>query len=238
MRWLSRLLVTLVVCLIVIALPAVPAQAICVPYGIELSPKHGPPGAEVTVYGHDFHEDTLVDIYYDGTLIATGRTNSGGDFTLHFTVPEGCTGPYEVEADVGYTRVHTYFTIRPSLTVSPKTGPVGTTVTVKGQGFAKNEEGIELMYYLNDSYDTVESNIAANAKGSWERSFPIPPSTKGEHKIDAQGDVSRLYEVIDATFRVTAEISIAKSSGFVGESITMTGSKFAANERGHGHQGR
>jgi len=233
MRLLSRVLVVLVVCLIAIALPAVTAQAaICLPYGIELSPKYGLPGTEVTVYGHDFAENTLVDIYYDGTIIATGRTNSSGDFTLLFTVPEGCTGPYEVEADVWYTRVHTYFTIRPGLTVSPETGPAGATVTVKGQGFAKNEAGIALMYYLNGSYDTVERNIVANAKGSWERSFSIPTSTKGEHKIDAEGDVSRLYEVIDAIFRVTGEISIDKSSGFVGDSITMTGSKFVANEKG------
>jgi hypothetical protein len=232
MRLLSRLLVVLAVCLIAIALPTVPAQAACVPYGIELSLKSGLPGTEVTVYGHDFAENTLVDIYYDGTIITTGRTNSSGDFTLLFTVPEGCKGPYEVEADVGYTRVQTYFTISPGLTVSPETGPVGTTVTVKGQGFDKNEAGIALLYYLNGSYDTVERNIVANAQGSWERSFPVPPSTKGEHKIDAEGDVSRLYEVIDAIFRVTGEISIDKSSGLAGDSITMTGSKFAANEKG------
>jgi len=233
MRLLPRVLVVLVLCFIAIALPALPAQAaICLPYSIELSPKYGPPGTEVTVSGHDFAENTLVDIYYDGTIITTGRTNSSGDFTLLFTVPEGCTGPYEVEADVGYTRVHTYFTIRPGLTVSPKTGPVGTTVTVEGRGFAKNEQGIALMYYLNGSYKTMERNIVANAKGSWEASFHIPSSSRGEHKLDAAGDVNQLYEVKDAIFRVTAEISIDKSSGIVGDTITMRGSKFAANEKG------
>ena len=44
--------------------------------------------------------------------------------------------------------------------------------------------------------------------------------------------MSHLYEVKDATFKVTPEISIDKPSGIVGESITMTGSRFAANERG------
>jgi len=234
MRLLSRVLVVLVVCLIAIALPAVTAQAaICLPYGIELSSKYGLPGTEVTVSGHDFSENTLVDIYYDGTIITTGRTNSSGDFTLLFTVPEDSSGPYEVEADVWYTRVYTYFTVMPGLTVSPETGPVGTTVTVKGQGFDKNETGIALMYYyLTGSYKTVESNIVANSKGSWERSFAIPSSGKGEHKIDAEGDVSRLYQVIDAFFRVTGDVSIDKSSGFVGDIVTMTGSKFTANEKG------
>jgi hypothetical protein len=224
--------VVLIVCLIAVTLPAVPAQAICVPYGIDLSPKSGLPGTEVTVSGHDFNEDTLVDIYYDGTKVITGKTDSSGEFTLLFTVPEGCTGPYKVEADLGYVNVHKYFTVRPGLTVSPQKGPAGTTVTVRGQGFAQNEEGIELMYYLDGSYKTIESNISANAQGSWERTFPIPPSIRGEHKIDAQGAVSRIYEVKEAIFRVTAEISTDKSSGIVGSTITVTGSRFTSSERG------
>jgi hypothetical protein len=231
MRLLPRVLVILIVCLIATTLLSAPAQAVCVPYGIELSPSWGIPGTEVAVYGHDFHEDTLVDVYYDRKVVATDRTSSKGDFTITFTVPEGCTGPHEVKADVGYTRVHTYFIVEPGLTVSPEKGPVGTTVTVEGQGFAQTEEGIELMYYLNGSYETIEGNIVANAQGSWETSFPIPTSTRGEHKLDAQGAVSKFYDVKDAIFRVTAETSIDKSSGTVGDTITMMGSRFAASER-------
>jgi hypothetical protein len=132
---------------------------------------------------------------------------------------------------MGYVEVDAYFTVKPGLTVSPEKGPVGTTVTVEGRGFAKNEEDIELRYYLNGSYETVKSNIIADAKGSWETNFQIPSSTRGEHKLDAEGSVSQLYEVEDATFKVTPEISIDKPSGSVGESITMTGSRFAANEK-------
>jgi hypothetical protein len=231
MRLLSRLLVIFVICLISLALSAAPAQAICVPWDIELSPEFGPPGTEVEVYGHDFAEDTLVDIYYDGVLVATDRTDSQGEFTIIITIPEDSRGPYRVLANLAYTTADRYFVIRPGLTVSPEKGPLGTSVTVKGQGFAKNEEAIELMYYLNGSYKTIESNIIANARGSWETSFQIPTSTRGEHKLDAQGAESKLYEVRDATFRVTAEISIDKPSGIVGDTITMTGSRFSANEK-------
>ena len=178
MRWLSRLLLALVLCLVAIAVLTLPAQAICVPYGIELSPKSSPPGTEVIVYGHDFAEDKLVDIYYDGTRVATGRTDSGGDFTITFTVPEGCTGPYEVEADLGYTKVHAYFSVKPGLMVSPEKGPVGTTVAVQGQGFAKNEEDIELMYYINDSYETIERRIRAMPRAAGKRVFRFPPPPK------------------------------------------------------------
>jgi hypothetical protein len=232
MRFLSQLLVIFTICLISLALPVAPAQAICVPWYIELSPEFGPPGIEVTVYGYGFTEDTLVDIYYDGVRVATDRTDGNGEFTIVITIPEDCSGPYRVLADLAYTTSDRYFVVRPGLTVSPEKGPLGTNVTVKGQGFAKNEEAIELMYYFNDSYETIESNIIANARGSWETSFQIPTSTRGEHKLDAQGAESKLYQVQDAIFRVTSEISIDKSSGIVGDTITMSGSKFATYEKG------
>jgi hypothetical protein len=232
MHLLSRLLLVLIICLTAIALPSVPAQGTCVPWDIELSPSSGAPGTEVTIYGYDFAEGKPVDIYYDGILVSEGiETDPSGDFTITFTIPEGCTGHYEVEADVGHTEVHHYFTVKPGLTVSPEKGPAGTNVTVQGQGFAKNEEDIELMYYLNGSYETIERNIVANGKGSWEASFQIPPSSRGEHKIDAEGAESRIYEVEDAIFRVTAEISLDKSSGIVGDTIVMTGSRFGTNEK-------
>ena len=230
---LSRVLVILGICLVAIALPAAPAQAICVPWDIELSPESGPPGTEVTVYGHDFAEGRPIDIYYDGVLVSEGtETDPSGDFTIIITIPEDCSGHYHVHADVGYAEADTYFHVKPGLTVSPEIGPVSTNVTVKGQGFAQNEGGIELQYYLNGSYETVESNIVANPKGSWEMSFQIPPSTRGEHKLDAEGAVSKFYEVEDAIFRITAEINMDKSSGIVGDTVTMTGSRFAGNEKG------
>jgi len=231
MRWLSPLVVLFVVCFMAITVPTIPAQAICVPYDIELSPESGLPGTEVTVYGHDFTAGVLVDIYYDGNLIATDKTSSKGDFTIMITIPEGCQGHHQVFVKGKYAKIDTYFTVKPGVTISPEKGPVGTTVAVEGKGFAKNEQDIELRYYLNDNYKTIERRIVANAQGSWETSFSIPTSTRGEHKIDAQGAESKLHEVKDAIFRVMAEISLDKSSGSVGDTIIMTGSRFAAYER-------
>jgi len=232
----SRLLAVLALCLVAIALPAVPAQAICGGYFITLSPLSGAPGTTAVVDGQDFQPNKYVDIYYDATIVGTGETDSGGDFTIAFTIPEDCKGPHmvlaEVGADIGTVEVFTYFTIRPGLTVTPDKGPLGTNVTVEGRGFAENEQRIELIYYVNDSYETIERNIKANAQGSWQTSFQIPTSARGEHKIDAQGSESQLYEVKEAVFRVAAEISMDKSSGIAGDSVVMTGTRFAAYEKG------
>ncbi len=238
MRLLSRLLVITVISLVTaIALPSAPAQAQCVPWYIELSPESAPPGTEVTVYGYGCDAGRPIDLYFDGVLVFEGgETDSNGEFIIPFTVPERPTGHYWVLARVGSSlgiiEADRLLAVKPGLTVSPGEGPAGTTVTAEGHGFAENEEGIELIYYLNDAYETIDRNISANANGFWEWSFQIPASDRGEHKLDAQGFESKFHEVTDTIFRVTAEISIDKSSGIAGDTVTMTGTKFVAYEKG------
>jgi len=235
MRWLSRLLVIFVICLVAIALPAMPVQAQGA--DITLSPDDGVPGEEITVYGYNFTPDRWVDIYYyqNGarTWVAEVRADDDGDFHVDFEVPESYTGDHEVLAEDTYdVDASEYFDVEPGLTIDPEEGPVGTTVTVEGHGFAEDEEDIELMYYLNgNDYETVADDIEADEDGWWEVSFQIPSSARGDHYIDAQGADSELRDVEDATFEVMPEISLDNSSGSVGDNIMMTGSGFAADER-------
>jgi len=234
MRLLYRLLVVLVICLVAIALPAAPAQAAGAT--VTLSPNHGVPGEEVTVRGYNFTADEWVDIYYylngSRTRVAEDETDGDGDFRVTFEVPESYTGDHGVFAeDEDDIDAYAEFTVEPGLIVDPEEGPVGTTVTVEGLGFAEDEEDIELRYYLNGDYEVIEDDITADEDGSWETSFQIPPSTQGSHRIDARGDESHLHEVEDAIFEVTPGISIDVSSGSVGDTITMTGSGFEADER-------
>ncbi len=232
MKLLLRIVIVLVGFLVAIVLPAVPAQGACgVPF-IQLSSRSGVPGTQVAVEGQGFQAGTHVDIYYDGTSVAVGSTDVVGNFAMTITIPEGCKGDHQVHVEVLPDTADAYFTVKPGLTVSPEKGLPGTNVTVRGQGFAKNEQGIELRYYRNGNYETIGRNITANAKGSWKTSFPIPPSASGDHKLDAQGAESRLNEVQDATFRVTGEIGVDRPSGIVGDTIKMTGSRFVPYESG------
>jgi len=243
MRFLSRLLVVLVVCLVAIALLAAPAQA----NGtyITLSPSQGVPGEEVTVRGYNFTADEWVDIYYyldtARERVAEVETDEDGDFRVTFEIPESYKGAHQVRAYIDSSYEAETFTVNPGLTIDPEEGPVGTTVTVEGHGFAEEEEDIELRYYLDDDdYETVAENIEADEDGSWDTSFQIPPSAKGNHNLDASGDESQLSKVEDVTFEVTPGIHILdgpsgsiveEPSGSVGNNITMTGSGFAADER-------
>ncbi|MGQ9545816.1 MAG: IPT/TIG domain-containing protein [Dehalococcoidia bacterium] len=234
MRLLSRLVTSVVICLVATTLLAVPAQAQDGP-DITLSPSSGVPGEEVTVRGYNFTALEWVDIYYylDTTpriRVKEFQANSAGSFTVKFTIPESYKGAHTVRAageDSGYADAS--FTVNPGLTVSPEEGPVGTNVTVKGHGFAKDEEDIELRYYVNGNYTTIAENIEADEDGSWERRFLIPLSSRGNHRIDAQGETST--QVKDATFQVAPGISLDKSWGSPGDNITATGSGFGSGER-------
>jgi hypothetical protein len=237
MRLLPRLVIALVVCAVAFALPSLPAQAQCDGPFIQLVPGSGVPGTQLIVQGRQFSAGKYIDIYYDGALVSEGETTSAsGDFAISFTIPESCKGDHPILVDagtsVGTVERETAFYATPGLTVSPEKGPEGTTVTVTGHGFIKGEDGIELMYYTGGGYERVGRDIKADAKGYWETTLQIPTSDRGEHKIDAQGSLSRTYDVEDATFQVTAGISMDKSSGGVGESITMTGTRFEAYEKG------
>jgi hypothetical protein len=123
------------------------------------------------------------------------------------------------------------FRVKPGLTVSPEEGAVGTTVTVQGHGFACEEKDIEVVYYLDSESEVIGENIEADDYGWWERSFVIPSSARGKHKIDASGKSSSLRAVQEAFFEVTPSISFDKDSGSPGQSITVTGSGFYARDR-------
>ena len=231
MKLLSRLATVLIVCLIAVPLLAAPAQANGI--YITLSPSSGVPGEEVIVSGN-LTADKWVDIYYYvshdlETWVADVRSKGDGSFTVAFTVPESCTGVHEVRAYIGTVPQATKdFRVKPGLMINPEEGSVGTTVTVKGMGFAKNEEGIDLYF---DGEMIAENIEQADEYGSWETTFQIPPSARGSHRIDARGDDSTLTQVRDATFKVTPGIRADRSSGSPGESIAVTGGGFGAGDR-------
>ena len=229
MKLLFRLVIVSALCLTAITLLAVPAQAD--EPSISLFPSSGVPGDSVTVYGEGFQPDEEVTIYYDGEQQAKDMTNEHGRFAVPITVPESHRGAHIVLAVVGDDEADSDFFVTPGLTVRPTEGPVGTTVTVEGQGFARNETGIKVRYYLNGTYEVVAGNITADAAGWWEESFQIPPSPTGNRRIDAEGDSSSLASVRSTTFGVTPRIGIDEDSGSVGQSIEMTGAGFAANEK-------
>jgi hypothetical protein len=242
MKLVSRLVIALLICLVAIPALALPTQAD--EPTIWLSDSSGYVGDEIRVYGEDLNDyHGTVWVYYeinnDWKMVDKDYISSGGSLeTDYFEIPESASGSHEIRVcnddDEDDDFIHTEFTVKPKLEITKPDdaeGPVGTEVTIKGTGFEEDEEDIEIRYYLDGSdYETVKKHIKANEYGSWEITFTIPASSKGDHKIDAEGDDSSFSEVKNATFEVKPGISLSKSSGYVGDKVTVRGSGFKDRE--------
>jgi len=238
MKLLPVLIIVLVICLAAIAPPATDAQAVCIPRPeLTLSPDRGVPGDTITLSGVHFGNRNWVDIYYNGILLEEVQSTSTGHITIDITIPDSPRGRHEVmaeaealEADV--THAIATFTVWPALTVSPDKGRPGSALNITGRGFVGNETILDVRYWFNASYETVAEDIPVGADGTWEVTFQVPASTRGEHKIDAWGSETIRAAVKPAFFEVVAGISIEPDSGCAGQSIVMTGTGFDPGEAG------
>ena len=207
---------------LVLCLVPIPIEA----SSLSLSPSQGIVGAEITIpsacsYGTgDYH------IYWGEAdqLIGNGEIDTSC-LSLTFTIPESARGDYKVTLKVGDTAFNTDFTVLPSIGLSTEQGTVGSKLTVKGKGFNDNETNIEIIY----DGSSVETGIEASSKGSWEKTFKVPASIRGEHIIDAQG-TTPADKVSDQTFTVTPKIDISPKSGGVATAINIVGSGFDEGE--------
>ena len=156
--------------------------------------------------------------------IATGVTNAQGKVTIPFTVPSDFGYIHMVSLQAaGKTLAQQGFTVIPSLTVSPSSGPVGTpiTVTFAGVGYRLYESVWHLVY---DNANTGWLS-AITTHGIAKVVIPATGSV-GLHTIQAISGThpvpylnqqqAPIYQpliptVLGATFRVTAGSPILPS---------------------------
>jgi len=114
-----------------------------------------------------------------------------------------------------------------SITLSTISGSVGTSVTITGSAFRPNETGIVV------TFDDIQvtSPIMANTSGEWTTSFSIPSvASDFTHNVDAHGNNTLANAVPNVIFTIVPSISLSKTSGTSGSSLTITGAGFRANE--------
>jgi len=201
---------------------------------ISISAESGVVGDEVTVSGTGFavSEKSIV-IAYDGTNVKTGiEAGNTGSWKATFDLPASAKGSHTVDASGSTTKAgdvpDVTVDIDPTISITPLSGNVGTSVTVNGTGFGKSEGSIQVIY---DS-TSVKTGLSADTKGSWNAVFSIPNSIKGGHIIDASGSSTGADDVPDLTFIVSSAVAVKPTSGSVGDTITVSGCGFGGNESG------
>ena len=115
-----------------------------------------------------------------------------------------------------------------TIALGKTSGPVGTSVTVNGAGFAANETGITVTF----DGSPIGTATRASATGAWTMTFAIPTASGGPHSIDASGNTTASSDVTEQSFNITPSIKINPTSASPGASITVSGTGFAANETG------
>ena len=172
---------------------------------ISLNPTSGPVGSTVTITGTGFEPDSTVTITFGGTTLGTVTTNSNGGFSATFIVPlSSSSGDHTVTATQGSNSASKTFIVTssttPTITLTPTSGPVGTSVTVTGVNFAPSSD-VTIKFDTN-IVTTTPSTVTTTTSGGFSANFTVPVSAIGTQTVEAaQGSnsVSKTFEVILTT---------------------------------------
>lgn len=97
------------------------------------------------------------------TVIQEGKSDAEGKWSGTFSIPEGFGGDYTVYVATGDKKIgQTGFTVDPSFTMSPESGPVGTDITIKveGLGWSTYMRNWQLTY--DNKYTGLVTAISTN----------------------------------------------------------------------------
>lgn len=184
-----------------------------------LSLYQGKVGAQVIARGDGFAASQGgITLAFDGEQLGTFAADSSGSFTFSFVVPPRPQGSYAV--NIGETHSEN-FTLNSFFSVTPSSGPPGTTVELFASGFTANST-------LSITFDgwTVRS-ITMDSQGSISTSFQIPIAAGGPRSI---GIYHASLGTTKSTFSVTPTLSLDRRNVAPGDFVTATGSGFAKNE--------
>ncbi|MBI4284614.1 MAG: IPT/TIG domain-containing protein [Chloroflexi bacterium] len=197
---------------------------------IAISRTSGNPGSSLTVTGAGFGpSEAGITISLDGSTITSNiSANAQGGWSTTFTIPVVTSGAHTIDAFGATTAAAAVpdmaFTVTPTMSISRTSGTPGSSATVSGAGFGANEAGIIVTW---DGSPAV-TGILANAQGSWSTTLTIPASASGPHAVKASSSITQIASS-EVSFHVTPVASVTPASGYVGTTVEISGSGFAAN---------
>ena len=193
---------------------------------LTLNLSRGTVGTQVSIPNPAAYGIGIYQLYWGETdqLITQGEIKKESE-SISFTVPESAKGKQRVTLKVANDYFTTEFTVLSSISLSSDKAAVGSNLTVTGRGFNGNESGIQVIY----DESPLETGITASNKGGWQITFKVPPSSRGQHIIDAEG-ITPANDIEDRIFTVVPKIEASPTSGWVGAVVGIAGSGFASGE--------
>ncbi len=177
---------------------------------IDVVPQQGPEGTPITISGKGLPASTTLPLTWstaegywkvgiDPTTVnymgngyikynvnlGDVTTDASGNFTLKTKIPRDFGGLHDIYAIQGTTAIaHGGFQMNPSIAISPKSGPIGTVITVEYTGQGPN-------LYTGGASVLWDNNYAGEAQGVWTRGY-------SKFTIRASGDVGTHYVAMNA----------------------------------------
>ena len=190
-----------------------------------VSPTSGAVDSTVTVTGQGFQATSPIQISFDGaavtTVPASVTSDETGKFSASLKIPAGSSGTHVIKITDGANTTSTNFNSISTASVTPASGPVGTTVTAKGSGFKGN--GTVTINYNNAQIATA----TANGLGNFSTTFTIPAASTGSHPL-VLSDSSNTQPF---TFSITATPKDpSPTTGPIGTNVSTSGSGFGASK--------
>jgi len=169
-----------------------------------VSPTSGPPGTHVHIRGGRASGEVM--IYFDGKSVSNVTERDW--WTTYFEVPDVPPGEYTITAlDVATNTTDTaIFTVitPPTLTISPPEAPMGSKITIFGEGFTS---GMSLFITFEDliSFSSIFSIITVGENGTFNTTMILPVVNSGNYTIKAIGSSFYFpYQTLaTVSFRVT-----------------------------------
>lgn len=226
-KLLYPLAVVILLAAMLLSVPAAPVQA-AVGTITNLAPTAGSVGTQVNISGSGFTASSTYTITMSGTVVSTygNQVSATGTITDSFTVPTIARGAKTVSitTSAGDTSTTATFTITPKVSIiGTATGNVGDSFNISGNGFTASAT----VTILFD--DASAGTVAATATGSFSSTaFTVPEAPRGSHNIKGQ-DTSSATSSPTVSYTITPKITATPITGAVGDTVTLSGSGYAAN---------
>jgi hypothetical protein len=200
---------------------------------ITLTPPSGTVGTPVTLTGEKF-AGRLASIFWDKQLLAKGiPISESGNINYTLVIPPAVKGEHSIfitdDSNWATSTASFSYVVTPGLKIFPSSGKQQTQITIAGTGFTSLEKEIRIVW---DGSVTTHAPSSADKFGSWDTSFIVPGTNKGEHIIGASGSSTTAAEVNKIPFIVYPWIKVSPTSGTVGTRISIYGWGFRQNEDG------
>ena len=167
-----------------------------------VSPPTGPVGTGVYFSGSGATPNGEVRVYFDEQNVANTTAMDWGWWSASFEVPDVKSGSYIITAsDVTSNTTDTAtFTVTapPTIQVSPSEAPIGSKITITGEGFTPNT-GI----FLSFEDLLLFSPIIIDENGEFNVTLFIPMVNSGNYTIKTTVTYPYQASIANASFTVT-----------------------------------